>query len=1090
MINEDLKHKLDGFIRKYYTSKLLRGSMYSIGLGLIYFLLISFSEYYGHFSGNTRLGLLILLIIGLVFILSKYILSPLMGLVRLGKHLSYEEAGRLIGKHFPDIDDKIVNTLELGKISWQENALIQASIDQRTKSLNPIPFSKAVNLRDNLRYWPILIIPILVFAVIGLSGNLKAITEGSKRIVAFDQEFLPEAPFSFVILNDNLKAEEGQSFTVKMMFEGDLIPESAEFETQDKLGRFIHKQDGSFEYTLENLASSLKFRVNANGFYSKEYEIEVVPVPRISSFILEVTPPSYTGIKPFISSKSIVDVPEGSQIVWDINTQSTLRASLETKDSTYNFNKENDGRYSLELPVSESLSYNIRTENKNLSKNNSSNNQIDVIKDAYPEIEATIVTDSITPNVLYFDGIIVDDYGFSKLLLLGEMDGKSVIKRIVNISRSLENQSFSGLLDLDSLAQSSKTIKLSFTVWDNDAVNGTKSSRSASYEFNLLSKKEREEQISEQYESYFSNKDEQSKNSEEILKEMERLRSKLLNQKKASWKDKEQVRQLLQKQKGALEKQKELNRQRDELEKKDKEPKNKSEDLKKKEDLIDELKKDPKQEELEKLMEEINKLMEKLNPEELKKKLDQMQSLSEQNQRREERLDKLLKDLKFQKDVLKQSEKLDELAKKMEDLASEENEKGDEQDRQDEAQKEFDDIKKEIDKLEKENQGFKENNEEKNLDKTEEEIDQEMNNSQEQMQNQEQQKANENQQKSSEKMQEMSQQMMQSLMQMQSGQRQEDMKTLRQILENLEILSFDVEDLSRLSRKTGKSDPIYRKLLKDQKVLMDGATIIEDSLIALGERVPEIQEIVYDELEAIKENLEASVEALEEQRGPTSASKQQFVMTAANNLALLLDDALRNMQQQMANMMQGNQSCQKPGSGKPSPSNMQKMQNELGEKMSQMMKGQKKGQGKPQKGEGRDGKEMVEMLSKQEQIRRQLEEYMEEKGSDGSKGNMADAIEEMKKIEEDLLKGEISLESLNRIKEIETRLLEFEKAELEQKQDEKRESKSAEELDQLYKEEREKYLKEKEQERENINYAPLNLKNYYKRQTNKYLKEL
>ena len=68
---------------------------------------------------------------------------------------------------------------------------------------------------------------------------------------------------------------------------------------------------------------------------------------------------------------------------------------------------------------------------------------------------------------------------------------------------------------------------------------------------------------------------------------------------------------------------------------------------------------------------------------------------------------------------------------------------------------------------------------------------------------------------------------------------------------------------------------------------------------------------------------------------------QQYVMTSFNNLALLLDEALQQMQQQQAQKQPGSGNCEKPGgSGNPSPSpkagDMKKMQQALGKKLEQM----------------------------------------------------------------------------------------------------------------------------------------------------------
>lgn len=1091
MISNELKQKLNKFIRKYYLNKLTKGSMYAVGLSMVYILLVSVLEYYGRFNSNTRLFMLIALLAGVGFIGFRYLLVPLFGLFKLGKHLSYAEAAKIVGKHFNDVDDRVLNTIELGLMSNEQSALVQASIEQKLISFRSVPFNKAISLKENLKYWPILVIPTLIFGVLAVTGQFGLVSEGSKRIVEYNKNFKPVAPFSFILLNKELTAEEGSNFVVQLGFDGESLPESAQFVSENGKGRFVKVGLDKFEYTIDNVKDDLSFRIEANGFSSADFELDVVAVPRVRSLVMRVDPPKYTGLKPFIApSKSIIDIPEGSEVFWDVNTKSTNKAALVSLDSSFSMVGESNGSFSLNLKVRNSFKYKLITANDNVKKEGGETNEINVIKDGFPEIDVILEVDSMRTNVLFYRGQVSDDYGFTRLRVVGESKGKEVVLKKLSVASNGQNGfAFSGALELDSLADKYKNMKVYVKIWDNDGVNGAKFSLSTSLQLKLLNKEERKEELAKQNEEYFSGKQELNKRNEEIRKELERLKSKMLNKNKADWKDKEKVREALQEQKDLLDKQKELNKEKERLDKLEEKEDGVKEELQEKKDKIEELKKDPKQEELDKLLEEIAKLMDKLDLEELAEKLEEMEKLSEQNQRKEERIDKLLEDLKFQKDVLEESEKLKELAEKMEELSKEDGDKEEELEKQEEIKEEFEKSKEKIEELKKENEEFEKMTEEQKMDENEEKADESMEQSEQELQKDEKKKANEEQKKSSEEMSEMSDKMSQSLMQMQSDQHQEDMKTLRQILENLETLSFDVEELGALSKESSTDDPLFRKLLTDQKKLMDGAVIIEDSLVALGERIPEIKEIVYDELEAIESNLDRSIQALEERKGPQSAAYQQYVMTAANNLALMLDQALQSMQEQMANMMKGEQSCQKPGSGKPSMSNMKKMQNELGKKMQQMKDGQKKGQGKKKGSEG-DPKELVEMLSKQEQLRRQLEEFMENEGKSGDKGNLAKAIEEMKELEKDLLKGKINPEALERVKEIETRLLESEKATLEQKEDEKRESKTAEDRDQLYKDELEKYLNEKEKELDNLYHVPLNMNNYYKSQSNQYINKL
>ncbi len=83
--------------------------------------------------------------------------------------------------------------------------------------------------------------------------------------------------------------------------------------------------------------------------------------------------------------------------------------------------------------------------------------------------------------------------------------------------------------------------------------------------------------------------------------------------------------------------------------------------------------------------------------------------------------------------------------------------------------------------------------------------------------------------------------------------------------------------------------------------MRDDAKVIEDSLFALSKRVPQLQAAVNREMNLVNENMDQALEQLAisraDQRGkPQAADKQQRAMTSLNNLALLLDEALQQMQ--------------------------------------------------------------------------------------------------------------------------------------------------------------------------------------------------
>lgn len=128
--------------------------------------------------------------------------------------------------------------------------------------------------------------------------------------------------------------------------------------------------------------------------------------------------------------------------------------------------------------------------------------------------------------------------------------------------------------------------------------------------------------------------------------------------------------------------------------------------------------------------------------------------------------------------------------------------------------------------------------------------------------------------------------------------------------------------------------------------------MVEDSLMALAKRVMQISIFITREITEVNRNLDKSVEQMGERQVNESNLYQQLAMISYNNLALMLDEVMQQMQEQMAKSMPGSQMCQKPGGSKqsemPSLGEMQKQLNDQINKMKGDMEGGK------QKGENRE----------------------------------------------------------------------------------------------------------------------------------------
>jgi len=159
-----LIEKLDAFIRRFYINQLLRGALYTVGAVLGLFVLLNVLEYYFYFSTGVRSVMFWSFIALSGASLYRWVALPLMHYFHLGKVISHEQAALIIGDHFADVKDKLLNILQLKQQS--NNAiyaeLITASINQKSNEIRLVPFQAAIDLAKNRKYLRYALPPVLL----------------------------------------------------------------------------------------------------------------------------------------------------------------------------------------------------------------------------------------------------------------------------------------------------------------------------------------------------------------------------------------------------------------------------------------------------------------------------------------------------------------------------------------------------------------------------------------------------------------------------------------------------------------------------------------------------------------------------------------------------------------------------------------------------------------------------------------------------------------------------------------------------------------------------------------------------------------
>jgi len=1068
---KNIQTKLEAFIKRYYVNELLKGAILFFAIGLLYFLFTLFVEHLLWLNTTARTMLFWLFVAVEISLLVTFIFIPLAKLFKLQKGIDYEAASKLIGQHFPEVNDKLLNVLQLHQ-NPNQSELLLASIEQKSIELSPIPFKLAVNFKKNIKYLKYAAIPVLIILLTVLFGKMNWFSDSFDRVTHYKTAYEPPAPFQFFVLNENLNAIENKDFILQVRTAGNVTPENAQIVYDGETYFLKQTGIGIFEYVFSQLKKPIEFQLTSNKVTSKPYTINVVEVPSLLSFEMVLNYPNYTKKKDeILKSTGNATVPEGTQITWKLKTKATNNVSLFSKD-TIDFTSDKSDVFSTSKRVYNNFNYGLSTSNKQLKNYENLAFAISVVKDEFPVINVKMKMDSLDLQTLYFHGQVSDDYGFSKLQLVYYPTDNEAKKKVENMPISNSNigdfiSSFPNNLSvIDGVSY-----EIYFQVIDNDEVNKYKSVRSDVFTYRKRTKEEEvTKQLNSQNES-IKDLNNSIKKFDEQDKQLEELSKTQKEKSQLNFNDKKKLDSFLKRQEQQDEMMKNFNKKlKDNLDNFEKENKEKDE---LKEGLKERLKEnEEKLKQDEKLLDDLQKLQDKIGKEELTQKLDELAKQNKNKKRSLEQLLELTKRFYVEKKLDKLKDDLSKLANEQEKLSNQSEDKNIKEN-QEELNKTFEDFKKQLDDLKKEGNALKKPIEVPQDKLEENEIQKEQQNAtdalekmeqfQDAQQKQQQQKnAQTSQKKAAQKMKKLSEQM-QSTMQAGGGeQMQEDVEMLRQVLDNLLLFSFEEEALMKQFGTIEETHNKFATFLKKQNSLREHFEHVDDSLFALSLRQPKLSEEVNKQITEVYYNIDKALANFSENQLYQGISNQQFTITAANNLANFLSDVLDNMQENLS------MSSGKGGKGEMQLPDIIMSQEELNK---MMQEGMKKGEtGKPNEGEGNnDGEKgegekngkgnkngsqndvngegtkddlnglLYQIYQQQQELRNALQDKLAKEGKSASGDAL---VKKMEQIELDLLNKGFTNQTMQKMLDLKHQLLKLENASFQQGEDNKRESKT------------------------------------------------
>lgn len=1110
---DKIQKKIHSFKRKYYLNLFLKGSILSVSILVSYFILAALVEH-NLWLGPWMRFLVFLTFFGVAaFCIVRFLKEPLSWWIAK-RGLSEEQSARIIGKYIPAINDRLLNLIQLSYSDQKDSALAYASIIQKSQEFDPIAFDAVIKLNDNRKYLRFLIIPIAAIAII-LAFNSSIITQSTDRIVHFGRQYSPQAPFTFNIAAEKLNAYYNEDFNLSIQLSGEAIPADVYLVTDNQRIKLSSTGDGNFNHTIENIQQGFDFQLEAAGFYSSVFHVNLINRPELLQFNVELQYPRYLRRQnQKLINAGNLEIPEGTMVRWNLSAANTENASIQfsSDSATQPFRDLRNQSFSFERMFKNPDQYEINLINSQSKNKEKIVYHIDVVKDQYPQIAVNNFRDSVLYKRIILGGSVGDDYGVSQLSLhfriLNEKQNE-VLSRSINIpiSHNQLQQSFFYNWSVDSLKLNpGDQLDYFLQVWDNDGVNGRKSTKTSRYTFLIPTADNLIADISKTQSQTEQKIDESSKKATKLQDQIEQANQKLKGKQSMDWQDKKMLEDIIEQKQGLdqmIEKLKEENKlleqKKDNFTEQDERIKEKAKQIQKlMEELLDE--------ETKKLFEELQKLLqENAEMNQIQKLLDKMNQNTNNLEKELERTLELFKELQYEfklDQAVKQLEEnikgQEELLNKTESLDKQEKSDNKNSDKKNDSNQ-GEEKKAEAEKLAEEQEGlqedFKNTSEKldelkelsKELDKDEsmpekqetDEVQQEQQQSKDDLKKNNPSQSKSSQQKALKKMKEMQQQMQQSQEGMMMEMDMANLESLRQIVHGLVKLSYDQEGLMKEFGELAQSDPRFNTLAQQQIKLRDDAKVLEDSLLELGKKDPFMGSIITREIGDLNNHVNKVIEANKERRRPQASNEMQLSMTAINNLALMLDDHLSMMMEMMANGSgKGNMKMKSKKKGK--QESLSQMQQQLNDKI-QNLKNSGKG--------GRQlSEELAEMAAEQERIRKALQE-MQDKMKDGKMPG-GDLPGKMEQTEMDLVNKQITDQMIRRQQDILTRLLETEKSMREQDMDEERKGETAKDYDKEIPKAFEEYLRLKEKEVELLKTVPPKLYPYYKKEVGEYFKRM
>ncbi len=1002
-------------------------------------------------------------------LLGWFVVVPLLRLLRILPQETDERTATRVGSHFPDVSDRLLNTLQLfreRKSTLYSPSLVDASIEDADAEMAGVDFSSFVDASPARRIARTFGIVALTAAVLVI-GFPSVFVASAQRLLHYGEEFAIPTPFSFVVEPGNIEVVKGQPVTINVRVAGETKePVRLLSRPRGQVAFDDHTLEvsntGALRHEFPSIKSSTEYFVQSGDVRSPEFTLTVLDRPAVKSLRLTLQYPSYTRLASRELDENTGDVTAltGTRISFSVESNKELaEAMIVFNDSTQKVLEVRGEHASGSISLMRDATYHVYArDTEGLTNADPIEYIMRVTADALPTAEILVpgshldIMGDTGLNMLFK---ITDDFGFSQLRLayrLTQSRYEQPAEEFTTIAvplgeRSSTEEQIPYLWSLEPLhLVPEDVISYYIEVFDNDRVSGPKSARSVTHTLRLPSLDEVFADLDKGHEASLESMKEALEEAREAKKDLDELHQDLRkNQQKMDWQQQQKAQELAKKYEEIQKKLDDVNATLDKMTAEMQKNQVLSRETMEKYQELQQMLEEMNSPEFTEAMKKLQQSMQQMSPEQMRQALQEFKFSEESFRQNLERTMNLLKRLQIEQKMDEVVKRAEEINNRQEELQKQ-TEQTNPQDREalDKLAQEQKDLKEQLDALQKEMAGLQKKMEdfpsEMPLDEMSEameemeksDLDQQMQEIAQQLQQQQMSQAMKGQRSAMQKMGSMMQQLQQMQQSMMQNQQQQVLNAMRKSLEDMLELSKRQEELKKESQSLDQNSPQFRENAQEQMDIMRDLSSVTHGLSELSQKTFSISPDLGKSIGDAMRQMDRAMQSLQQRNGNMAGQQQGGAMASLNQAA-------SQLQGSMNSMMQGG------SSGMGMAGFMQRLQQMTSQQQGINQGTQNLGGMTPQQ-----AAEMGRLAGEQGMVRKSLEQLAREAAQTGelSKmlGDLNRAAQEMREVQTDLAQGNVNPETIRKQERILSRLLDSQRSARERDFEKKRLAESGKDI--------------------------------------------